>query len=112
VLKMSAAAVQHREQQPPTQAKPKPLLVFVHSPVSGRCRRSEGFLAQVLQRRRNHETFRLTRLDAELRPDLVERFRITALPTILVVEDKVVRGRLEEPRGCRDIAAFLEPWLN
>jgi thioredoxin-like negative regulator of GroEL len=90
----------------------KPMLVFVYSGLSGRCRRAEGYLAQVLQRRRNHETFRLHRLDAETRPDLAERFRVTTLPTLLVVEEKVVRGRLEDPRGCRDIAAFLEPWLN
>jgi thioredoxin-like negative regulator of GroEL len=94
------------------RATAKPMLVFVHSELSGRCRRAEGYLAQVLQRRRNHETFRLHRLDAEARPDLAERFRITTLPTLLIVEDKVVRGRLEDPRGCRDIAAFLEPWLN
>ena len=91
---------------------PKPGLVFFHSNVSGRCRRVEGYLAQVLQRRRNHETFRLQRLDVDARPDLADRFRITSLPTLLVVEEKVVRGRLEDPRGCRDIAAFLEPWLN
>ena len=97
---------------PAAVEKAKPMLVFVHSELSGRCRRAEGYLAQVLQRRRNHETFRLQRLDAGARPDLAERFRITSLPTILVVEEKVVRGRLEEPRGCRDIAAFLEPWLN
>jgi thioredoxin 1 len=94
------------------RADPKPMLVFVHAPQNGRCRRAEGYLAQVLQRRRNHETFRLQRLNAEQRPDLAERFRITTLPTLLVVEEKVVRGRLEDPRGCRDIAAFLEPWLN
>jgi thioredoxin-like negative regulator of GroEL len=66
----------------------------------------------VLQRRRNHETFTLRRLNAETRPDLVERFRVDTLPTLLVVEEKVVRGRLENPRGCREIAEFLEPWLR
>jgi hypothetical protein len=30
----------------------------------------------------------------------------------LVVEEKKVRGRLEQPRGCRDIENFLAPWLN
>jgi thioredoxin 1 len=94
------------------RSEAKPMLVFVHAPQNGRCRRAEGYLAQVLQRRRNHETFRLQRLDADQRPDLAQRFRITTLPTLLVVEEKVVRGRLEDPRGCRDIAAFLEPWLN
>ena len=96
----------------PEPRSTRPLLVFVHSELSGRCRRAEGFLAQVLQRRRNHETFSLRRLSADERPDLVERFRISTLPTLLVVEQKVVRGRLEDPRGCREIAEFLEPWLR
>lgn len=107
----SPSATQLPETERPVE-RAKPMLVFVHSQVSGRCRRTEGHLAQVLQRRRNHETFRLHRLDAEARPDLAERFRITAVPTILVVEEKVVRARLENPRGCREIATFLEPWLN
>jgi thioredoxin-like negative regulator of GroEL len=94
------------------RAVAKPLLVFVHSPLSGRCRRAEGYLAQVLQRRRNHDTFRLQRLDAARRPYLVERFRVRTLPAILVVEGKALRGRLENPRGCREIAEFLEPWLR
>ena len=105
---MAVVARSHTQDQKQTS----PLLVFVHSEVSGRCRRAEGFLAQVLQRRRNHETFRLRRLSAEQRPDLVERFRVSTLPTLLVIEDKVVRGRLENPRGCREIADFLEPWLR
>ena len=96
----------------PNPQQTSPVLVFVHSELSGRCRRAEGFLAQVLQRRRNHETFRLRRLSAEKRPDLVERFRVSTLPTLLVIEDKVVRGRLENPRGCREIADFLQPWLK
>ena len=107
---MTVAAPTHADER--VAAKPKPLLVFVHSPLSGRCRRAEGYLAQVLQRRRNHDTFRLQRLDADSRPDLVERFRVGTLPTILVVDDKVLRARLEDPRGCREIAAFLDPWLR
>ena len=90
----------------------QPGLVFFYSSVSGACRRAEGFLAQVLQRRQNHETFRLYRVDREERPDLVERFAVRELPTLLVVEGGSVRGRLERPRGCRDIERFLAPWLN
>ena len=90
----------------------KPGLVFVHSSVSGRCRRVEGFLAQVLQRRRNHGTFKLYRVDKEERPDLVERFRVETFPTLVVVEAKRVRARLERPRGCREIETFLAPWLK
>jgi thioredoxin-like negative regulator of GroEL len=95
---------------PVTAAKPG--LVFFHSSLSGNCRRVEGFLAQVLQRRRNHETFRLYRVDDEERPDLVARFAVESMPTLLVVEDRLVRARLEQPRGCREIERFLAPWLN
>ena len=90
----------------------KPGLVFFHSAISGQCRRTEGFLAQVLQRRRNHETFKLYRVAQEERPDLVERFGIETLPTLCIVEGKTVRAKLEQPRGCRDIERFLAPWLR
>ena len=80
--------------------------------MSGACRRAEGFLAQVLQRRRNHATFKLYRVDRDERPDLVERFGITTMPTLVVVEDRMVKATLVRPRGCRDIESFLAPWLN
>jgi thioredoxin-like negative regulator of GroEL len=89
----------------------KPRLVFFYSPESGRCRRVDGFLAQVLQQRKNHDTFQLYRVDSEQHPDLAERFNVERVPTLYVVEGKVVRARLEQPRGCRDIQRFLEPWL-
>lgn len=89
-----------------------PRLVFFTSSVSGHCRRVEGFLAQVLQRRRNHGTFRVTFVDAAERPDLATHFEISALPTLVVVESGYARARLERPRGCRDIERLLAPWLN
>jgi thioredoxin-like negative regulator of GroEL len=105
---MSAEAIS------PAVAPPesKPGLVFFYSQASGRCRRVEGFLAQVLQRRRNHETFKMYRVAEEERPDLVTRFGVEELPTILVVENKVVRSRVVAPRGCREIENALEPWLR
>jgi thioredoxin-like negative regulator of GroEL len=90
----------------------QPGLVFFYSSVSGACRRAEGFLAQVLQRRRNHGTFKLYRVAHEERPDLFERFGVDEAPTFLVVEGKSVRAKLEHPRGCRDIESFLGPWLK
>lgn len=91
---------------------PQPGLVYFRSPRSGACRRVDGFLAQVLQRRRNHETFRLYRVDDDARPDLVSSFGIDTIPTLVVLEGKRVRARLERPRSCRDIEAFLAPWLR
>jgi thioredoxin-like negative regulator of GroEL len=90
----------------------KPGLVFFHSALSGHCRRVEGFLAQVLQRRRNHETFKLYVVEENDRPDLVERFGVGTMPTLVVVEGKLVRAKLERPRGCREIERFLAPWLH
>jgi thioredoxin-like negative regulator of GroEL len=87
-------------------------LVFFHSEKSGRCRRIEGFVAQVLQRRRNHETFAVVPVSQEGEPHLFERFGIERVPTLMVVEDKSVRGRLELPRSCREIELFLGPWLR
>ncbi|HUZ80949.1 MAG TPA: thioredoxin family protein [Gaiellaceae bacterium] len=90
----------------------KPGLVFFHSMTSGKCRRIEGYVAQVLQRRRNHETFKYYAVANEQRPDLLERFGVGVTPTLVVVEGNAVRARLEEPRGCREIELFLAPWLR
>ena len=94
------------------EPKAKPRLVFFTSEVSGRCRRVEGFLAQVLQRRQNHSTFRLYRVDERERPDLIRRFEIDEVPTLVVVEGRTVHARLKKPRGCREIESFLAPWLR
>lgn len=97
---------------PKAAAATRPRLIFFYSPLSGRCRRAEGFLAQVLQRRHNHETFDLIRVAVDKRPDLAERFRVDALPTILVVADRRVQGRIVSPSGCRELEGFLKPWLH
>jgi thioredoxin-like negative regulator of GroEL len=93
-------------------APAKPRLVFFHLTVCGRCRRVEGFIAQVLQRRKNHDTFSLVKIDVDERPELAERFRIDEVPTLLVVADRRVQGRVSDPRGCRDIEDMLKPWLH
>lgn len=96
----------------PTATRQRPRLLFFHSPRSGRCRRAEGFLAQVLQHCHNHDTFHLTRISVDRRPDLAQRFQIDILPTLLVVESSKVTARLAAPRGCGEIRSFLHPWLR
>ena len=93
-------------------AAAKPRLVFFFSKSSGHSRRVEGYLSQVLQRRQNHETFCLHRVEVDEQPELVERFSIEEVPTLVVIAEKRVRGRLVSPRGCRDIEALLKPWLK
>ena len=90
----------------------QPRLLFFTSSRSGHCRRVEGFLAQVLQRRRNHGTFRLHVVDEQERPELARRFNVTEYPTLVVIADRVEQARLERPRGCREIESLLGRWLR
>ena len=104
-----SATTERAEAAKPT-ARPK-LLLF-SSRVSGRCRRVDGFLAQVLQRRANHSTFELERVEIEDQPELHESFGIDEVPTLVVVEDERVQGRIVAPNGCKAIERFLAPWLR
>jgi hypothetical protein len=90
----------------------RPTLIFFHSSREGSSRRVEGYLAQVLQRRRNHHTFSVRYVVREERPDLLERFRVDRTPTLVVVDENHVRGRLAQPRGSEAIQLFLAPWLR
>ena len=94
------------------QTTAKPILAVFRSQTSGRCERVAGFLAQVLQRRRNHSTFAVRQIAIEERPDLFDRFSIEKVPTLVVIEDRRVRARLTNPRNSADIARFLSPWLK
>jgi hypothetical protein len=97
-------------EQQPTTAKPR-LLVF-YSARDGKARRVDGYLAQILQRRRNHETFVVHRVDVNDRADLAKRLRVTVSPSLLVVDGNKVKGRLEKPRNALEIQGLLAPWLR
>ncbi|MGZ6662720.1 MAG: hypothetical protein ACXVHL_35955 [Solirubrobacteraceae bacterium] len=64
----------------------RPKLVFSDSNCSGRCRRAEGFLTQVLQHRRNHHTFELFRISMTSIPRLARHYQVTEVATICIVE--------------------------
>ena len=109
---MATAAPEHVPEPEPGGRAGLPRLVFFHSSRSGRCRRVEGYIAQVLQRRQNHETFVLHPVVREENPELFDRFGVDQVPTLMVIEEKSVRGQLETPRSCREIERFLKPWLK
>jgi len=90
----------------------RPRLIYFYASTSGRCRKTEGFLAQVLQRRRNHDTFDLVRVAVDLRPELAERFRVEVVPTLIVVEGRRIRRRIVAPAGSRDLERGLAAWLH
>ena len=106
------ASVPQPHSQSDTSPQQRPWLVFFYSPLSGRCRRVEGFIAQVLQRRQNHETFEFVGVSIDQRPDLAEKFRVEEVPTICVVVGRKLRRTIAAPRGCRELEQELEPWLR
>lgn len=69
-------------------------------------------MAQVLQRRRNHDTFKYFTVARERRPDLVTKFGIEVIPTLAVIEDRRIAALLEGSRSCGEIETFLAPWLQ
>ena len=92
--------------------KEKPGLVFFFSATSGASRRVEGFLAQVLQRRGNHGTFRLHHVDAEKHSEFATRLDVKDTPTLVIVDGGQIRARITKPSGCREIERLLSPWLR
>ena len=99
-----------RGQAPSNDVNAKPRLVFFYSPTSGRCRRLEGLLANILRLRRNHEAFEVVRVDIGERPDLAGRFRIDVVPTLLVIEGSRVVRRIISPKGM-ELKRELAKWL-
>ena len=92
--------------------RPRPRLVFFYSPQSGRCRRVEGFIAQVLQRRWNHDTstwsgYRSTGGRIWRRSSASRRCRRSASS-----RSGSCGRRIVAPRGCRELERELEPWLR
>lgn len=100
------------EQTAPTRAQPRPQLLFFYDAADGRARRVDGFLAQVLQRRGNHQALALRRVDVRKHSKLVERLGIHVTPSLVVIDEGRVQRRLDTPRGCEVIAKFLGPWLR
>jgi thioredoxin-like negative regulator of GroEL len=96
----------------PDAADNRPKLLFFCTNSSGRSRRIEGYLAGVLQRRRNHDTFQLHRIDYHTRADLVHRCGIQQPPALVVIENGHVLARIQQPRGSKEIQDALAPWLR
>ena len=89
-----------------------PLLLLFASHTDGQSRRVEGFIAHALQRRGNHDAFRVRLIDREERPDLFHRFEVTDVPTVLVVDDRKVVRRMAGNVRPHDLDEQLAPWLR
>lgn len=84
-------------------------LVFVGRRESGVSRRMESLVAwvKVTQKKR----LRVVEVDADRHPGLVEHLAVTEVPTLLLVEDRRVVGRLEGRATGRQIDELIRPHL-
>jgi thioredoxin-like negative regulator of GroEL len=88
-----------------------PVLAFFRSEQSGPARRMESLIAHFAHKERHR--LRVTIVDADTRPDLVQRFGVTTVPTLVLISDRRVVGRHEgrasAPQIERLLAGHLEP---
>jgi Thioredoxin domain-containing protein len=54
----------------------------------------------------------VVKVNVEERPDLAERFRIEAVPTLVVIEGRRVVERIVSPDTALGLARSLKPWLR
>jgi thioredoxin-like negative regulator of GroEL len=87
----------------------RPLLVFFCSQRSGPARRMESLLAHLARKERAR--LRVMRVDVDDQPEVATRFKVTAVPTLVLVKGKRVVDRLEGRASAPKIDAMLEPHL-
>jgi len=88
----------------------RPLLVFFGAAHSGPARRMESLVAHVARKERTR--LRVTEIDVNEQPELAERFRVTTVPTLALVKNKRVVGRLEGRVSAPRIEQLLEAHLD
>jgi len=89
---------------------PRPLLIFFGAAHSGPARRMESLVAHLARKERAR--LRVTEVDIDKQPELAERFGITTVPTLALVKDGRVVGRLEGRVSAPRIEALLEQHLE
>jgi thioredoxin-like negative regulator of GroEL len=83
----------------------KPLLVFFTSERSGPARRMESLLAHLARKERTR--VRIMRVEVEQQPELTEKFRVTDVPTLVLVQRKRVVDRIEGRASAPAIETML-----
>jgi thioredoxin 1 len=89
---------------------PRPLLVFFSATHSGPARRMESLIAHIARKERAR--LRVAAVDIDKQPELAERFRVTQVPTLALVKDKRVVGRLDGRVSAPRIDELLERHLD
>ena len=88
----------------------RPLLVFFRNARSGPARRMESLIAHVARKERSR--LKVREIDIDEQTGLAERFRVETVPTLVLVKDKRVVGRLEGRVSAPRIDQLLEQHLD
>jgi thioredoxin len=88
----------------------RPLLVFFRNARSGPARRMESLIAHVARKERSR--LKVREIDIDEQADLAERFQVETVPTLVLVKDKRVVGRLEGRVSAPRIDQLLEQHLD
>jgi thioredoxin 1 len=88
----------------------RPLLVFFTSERSGPARRMESLLAHFARKERRR--LRVARIDVDEHPETATKFKITLVPTLVLVRDKRAVARLEGRASAPKIQAMLDGQLS
>ena len=87
-----------------------PLLAFFTEPTSGPARRMESLLAHLARKERGR--LRVTRVDVGEKPNVALRLNVDTVPTLLLIKDNRVVGRLEGRVSAPRIERLLEQHLE
>jgi thioredoxin 2 len=87
-----------------------PLLAFFTEPSSGPARRMESLLAHLARKERGR--LRIAHVDVGRRPELATRLNVDTVPTLLLIKDSRVVGRLEGRVSAPRIERMLDKHLD
>lgn len=88
---------------------PLPMLVFFTRATSGPARRMESLLAHVQRKERGR--LRVRRVDADEHPELLEKFAVEEVPSLVLVIDQRVVDRIDGRANMPQIEELLEQHL-
>lgn len=88
----------------------RPVLAFFRSEQSGPARRMDSLIAHLARKER--QRLRVTVVDVDRQPELAERFRVATVPTLVLVKDRNIVGRLEGRVSAPRINRMLAPHVS
>jgi len=91
-------------------AREQAVLLFFYSPTSGPSRRMDGLVSWLYVRERKR--LRLRMVNVDVCRDIAERFRVTTVPTLMLVKGRRVVARLEGKVTGQQIDEAMLPHLR